>query len=183
MAEYHPKIGLDLGGKDFAKSLERTMKSYAEMGKAFQKAGVQMAEALSRIGEAMPRHELEEDDFSIMPDVALSELGTYIVYRDAEDTDLFSRVYFVEEGEDPWIHVDYLVGDDLDPVTILKLSIFETHDGYEVLAYRRADRKGNVYQDGWVGENVPDEYATAEEPRKTAIFKRRLQVIEFEEEE
>jgi hypothetical protein len=125
-----------------------------------------------------------DNDFCIVPpDTDTHMEGMFVVYL---DDGLLPQVYEVECVEskttgpphgspyvihgaveytfEPWLIVDYLIGEDLDPVSI----IVDKGDEFEVIAYRRCEEsKERPYQEGWVGEVVPEEYRETAPPTRT----------------
>lgn len=122
-------------------------------------------------------YETIEHDFVVMPpETDTHEDGVFVVYNDGG---LIPQVHEVEyEGhvsaEDLWLAVEYLMGEDLDPVSIIKDNGAE----YEVLAYRRANPNREVYQEGWVGETdlIPEDMRETQPPVKERRKRPGVQV-------
>lgn len=116
-------------------------------------------------GAAPGGEESMVDDKIVLPPETDTEEGKwYVVYLDDGLVPQVEEVGSVDgEPHDVWTIVDFLIGDDADPVTIAA----DRGDDYEVFAYRRADKKGHPYREGWVscGGSVPEELQDNEPPR------------------
>jgi hypothetical protein len=109
---------------------------------------------------------VEVDNVILPPDTDTRQDGIFVVYLDdgiipqvmevegRKASDGGKQVGFITHGSeyefDIWATVDYLFGDDLDPVSVVR----DNGIDYEILAYRRATENQQPYQDGWIGPDM-----------------------------
>lgn len=111
------------------------------------------------------------DDFPVVPrEETWGKTGMFVVYYDDDNVGAIPQTVEIPGNDiaEAWVMVEYLIGEDLDPVTIA----YDHGDLIEVRAYRRATEDGRVYREGWTADEeyaqtIPDGMEDKEDPRKT----------------
>lgn len=170
--ELKKKINVVFGGEHLHSSMADTLATFAsaseKASKNFQVLVDNMVKSnnfvfYDTVGFWENAFALPESQVLAPTVIAVSDLHAWnVIYQEENDGAINSVPVPESTIEEAWLIVDYLVGDDCVPLTIVKND--------EVMAYRPQKTSGALFHEYWIGQEgmVPDEYGP--EPENPPYF-------------